>query len=60
MAQNKTMAIKHNMAKKWAMKEVMENDRAAACATRVISQSKSVLWSLNYKPYSTVAHKAQG
>lgn len=57
MAQNKTMAIKHNMAKKWAMKEVMENDRAAACATKVVPPCKSVLWSLNYKPYSTVVCK---
>lgn len=32
MAQNKTMAIKHAMAKKWAMKEVMENAKAEMCA----------------------------
>ena len=31
MAKNRTMAIKHSMAKKWAMKEVLENAKTEMC-----------------------------
>lgn len=54
MAQNKTMAIKHNMAKKYAIKQMTEDAYDASCATRCVQQAPSVLWNVNYKPYSTI------
>jgi hypothetical protein len=31
MAKNRTMAIKHSMAKKWAMKEILEDAKTEMC-----------------------------
>ena len=52
MAQNKTMEIKHNLAKKYAIKQMTENANLEACATKVVKQSKSVIWNIKHKPYS--------
>lgn len=41
MAKNNTMAAKHAMAKKWAMKEVLDNAKAEMCANaNVTTQAK--------------------
>lgn len=52
MAQNKTMAIKHAMAKKWAIKEMTEDANLASCATKCVKQSNSTIWNSHYIPYS--------
>ena len=52
MAKNQTMAIKHNMAKKWAVKQMTEDSNLASCATKCVKQSASVIWNMNYKAYS--------
>lgn len=52
MAQNKTMAIKHNMAKKYAIKQMTEDANLASCATKMVRQSESTIWNMNYKAYS--------
>ena len=53
MAKNRTMEIKHNMAKKYAIKQMTEDANLASCATKCVRQSPSVLWNMKYKPYST-------
>lgn len=58
MAQNKTMAIKHAMAKKWAMKEMTENTQAAICATKHDKQACSTQWNSKYIPYSITPKKS--
>lgn len=52
MAQNKTMAIKYQKAKKHAVMQMVEDANLASCATKCVKQSESVLWNLQYKPYS--------
>lgn len=57
MAQNKSMAIKNAMAKKWAIKQMTEDSNNASCATRCVKQSNSVLWNIGYTPYSILPVK---
>ena len=52
MAQNKTMAIKHSMAKRYAVKQMTEDANLASCATRVVRQAKSVIWAMQHSAYS--------
>lgn len=52
MAQNKTMAIKHNKAKKCAIKQMTEDANLASCATKCVRQANSVIWNIHYKAYS--------
>lgn len=52
MAKNRTMAIKHAIAKKYAIKEMTEKSYEESCATQCIPQNQSVLWNIKHKPYS--------
>lgn len=52
MAKNQVMAIKHAKARKEAVKQMTEDANLTSCATRLVRQSKSVIWNLRYKPYS--------
>ena len=52
MAKNRTMAAKHDKAKKDAIKQKTIDDRNAMCATRCNPPSKSAIWFGNHKPYS--------
>lgn len=49
MAKNRTMAIKHNKAKKEGMKETIQNSYADM--SRGIGLHKDVLWNMHYIPY---------
>lgn len=59
MAQNKTMAIKHALAKKYAIKQMTEDANNASCATKCVKQSNSTLWNVKYVPYSILPSKRQ-
>ena len=52
MAKNQTMAIKHNLAKRYAIKQMTEDANNSSCATKCVKQSESVVWNMGYKPYS--------
>lgn len=51
MDKNRTMAIKHTMAKKWAMKEVLDNSKLEMCCKTIPNKIPSV-YKTDYKPYS--------
>lgn len=53
MAQNKTMAIKHAKAKKYAIKQMIEDAHNESCATKCVKQSISTIWNINHTPYMT-------
>ena len=53
MAQNKTMAIKHAMAKRYAVQQMTEDANLASCATRVVKQADSVLWNMRHSAYNS-------
>lgn len=59
MAQNKTMAIKHAMAKKYAVKQMTEDANNASCATSCVKQNQSTVWNMHYKPYSILPEKCK-
>ena len=54
MAQNKTMAMKHALAKKYAIKQMTEDTNLASCATKCVRQSSSAIWNSGYTPYSVL------
>ena len=51
MAQNKTMAIKHAIAKKRACEEIQANAKTEM-SCKWHKEASSVKWNKKYKPYS--------